>query len=218
MLKKTIALIGLTLSLSTNAASLTYVIQGTMEWDDPNSLGGQNFEGSTMEWRITTDTEAVPYDTQPGGGGAIIAKYHYDDAVTESVVTFSNRPNGLNDLTTVTYADGIADFFYIINYRDNAVGRMDTITIGQKYVMTDLMFVRMPIWTRLYFARDFYTDGEVPSPQSFSDEDLIGLYTSSIHDEGYSLTNFSVSSVPIPAAAWLFGSALLGLVAASRRK
>jgi hypothetical protein len=167
MLKKTIALIGLTMSLSANAAILTYVIQATMEWDDPNSSGGQNFEGSTMEWRITTDMEAVPYDTPPAEGSAIIAKYHYDDAITESVVTFSNRPNGLNDLTTVTYAEGIVDFFYIINNRDNAVGRMDAIAIGQKYVKTDLMFVRMPVEIRLYFNRDFYIDGEVPSHTEF---------------------------------------------------
>ena len=29
---------------------------------------------------------------------------------------------------------------------------------------------------------------------------------------------FSISAVPIPAAAWLFGSALIGLVAIKRRK
>ena len=37
-------------------------------------------------------------------------------------------------------------------------------------------------------------------------------------DSGINYTDIAVSSVPVPAAAWLFGSGLLGLVGVARRK
>lgn len=37
-------------------------------------------------------------------------------------------------------------------------------------------------------------------------------------NNGYRVSNLGVSAVPVPAAVWLFGSGLLGLVAVARRK
>ncbi|UHD16221.1 VPLPA-CTERM sorting domain-containing protein [Thiocapsa bogorovii] len=45
----------------------------------------------------------------------------------------------------------------------------------------------------------------------------LGLNTSSPKD-GFDVAKVSVNAVPIPAAGWLFGSALIGLAAVSRRK
>ena len=70
------------------------------------------------------------------------------------------------------------------------------------------------------------TDLNVPGPGNalesfgfFSSTDLITAirFNNSVND-GFKFDNVSVSAVPVPAAAWLFGSALLGFFGFSRRK
>ena len=46
----------------------------------------------------------------------------------------------------------------------------------------------------------------------------LGNETVGINKVHFQLTSLSVSAVPIPAAVWLFGSGLLGLIAVARRK
>ena len=45
-----------------------------------------------------------------------------------------------------------------------------------------------------------------------------GNYTGQNGANTFNLTSLNISAVPLPAAAWLFGSALIGLVAVARRK
>lgn len=76
-----------------------------------------------------------------------------------------------------------------------------------------------------------YGDSGNPAPQGLHvDVDGDGLYATPfgyqnaysayVDDHGLHLENFAfrVSSVPLPAAVWLFGSVLLGLIGFSRRK
>jgi len=51
---------------------------------------------------------------------------------------------------------------------------------------------------------------------SFTDDSFYLKVASSSH--GLVSSTFAISSVPVPAAAWLFGSGLLGLVGIARRK
>jgi len=62
----------------------------------------------------------------------------------------------------------------------------------------------------------FTNDGVGGSPMV--DGPFPGLNVNFDIGSGNSLTVLNVSSVPIPAAAWLFGSGLLGLIGVARRK
>jgi hypothetical protein len=55
---------------------------------------------------------------------------------------------------------------------------------------------------------------------SFSGDDIwINMSGLSLYDSNDSVTlSFTTSVVPLPAAVWLFGSGLLGLVGVARRK
>jgi hypothetical protein len=62
----------------------------------------------------------------------------------------------------------------------------------------------------------FVDDGIGGSP--LIDGPFTGLNVNFDIGSGHSLTVTNISSVPVPAAAWLFGSGLLGLVGVARRK
>lgn len=70
------------------------------------------------------------------------------------------------------------------------------------------------------------SDVNVPGPGNtlesfgfFSDTDLITAirFNNSVND-GFKVDNIAASVVPVPAAVWLFGSALVGFVGYSRRR
>ena len=62
----------------------------------------------------------------------------------------------------------------------------------------------------------FTDDGVSGSPMI--DGPFLGMNVNFDIGSGNSLTVLSVSSVPVPAAVWLFGSGLLGLIGVARRK
>ena len=70
---------------------------------------------------------------------------------------------------------------------------------------------------------DFTPQGPAPmaatsSSLGLTDGPFVGLRVLIDIGSGNSMTVASISTVPIPAAAWLFGSGLLGLVGIARRK
>jgi hypothetical protein len=73
------------------------------------------------------------------------------------------------------------------------------------------------------YSTGFGGDNLIPAGTYLAFEDLAysptGFSTDfNYNDQNMVLTNVSVSAVPVPAAIWLFGSALLGLASVSRRK
>ena len=75
----------------------------------------------------------------------------------------------------------------------------------------------------LYFA--FFADTNNPLttlpvvPASFTDPVYGYIYGPVNSNElGFTITTFAVAPVPIPATAWFFGSGVLGLIGASRRR
>jgi len=62
----------------------------------------------------------------------------------------------------------------------------------------------------------FVDDGIGGSP--LIDGPFVGLNVNFDIGSGHSLTLTNISSVPVPAAVWLFGSGLLGLIGVARRK
>ncbi len=67
-----------------------------------------------------------------------------------------------------------------------------------------------------------FTDGTFsassPSPWHFTNLALAGEYVLTISTNGASSSTSEISAVPLPAAAWLFGSALMGFGALRRKQ
>lgn len=137
--------------------------------------------------------------------------------------SFSNTaPVGVvvnNDLmltaaeTNNAVADGIYDWIEILGSTTTDVAGAHTPGNGQE-------------WTLALIASDsnWFTDGSVVPdnlPASFTpilvgaDFDSTGTETGFVFGAVDSIT---VSAVPVPAAVWLFGSGLLGLVSVARRR
>jgi hypothetical protein len=55
-------------------------------------------------------------------------------------------------------------------------------------------------------------------PSSFSNLDGVGFFATPDEVRDLAIDNIVVSAVPVPAAAWLFGSGLLGVIAVARRR
>jgi len=56
------------------------------------------------------------------------------------------------------------------------------------------------------------------TPGFLSTADTLGTAFDSFRGESFTSFNYSVNMVPVPAAVWLFGSGLLGLIGAMRRR
>ena len=55
-------------------------------------------------------------------------------------------------------------------------------------------------------------------PSSFSNLDGVGFFATPDEVRDLAIDNIVVSAVPVPAAVWLFGSGLLGVIAVARRR
>ncbi len=103
-------------------------------------------------------------------------------------------------------------------YHDNDAS--GTFTAGDTY-LADVGSVATPYSDTLQLAADMQgatpMAGTAASP-GFIDGPFIGVQGFLDIGSGNSLHVTSVSAVPVPAAAWLFGSGLLGLIGVARRK
>lgn len=149
----------------------------------------------------------------------------YEVLISSNSYNFSNTaPVGVvvNDSLFLTSAetngavltDGYYDWIEIFGSTTSDVGAAHTPDNGQE-------------WTLALIAGDgnWFTDGSVipdnVPPSSYTPL-LMGLDFDSVgHEVGFvfaSVDTLSLSAVPVPAAVWLFGSGLMVLVGAARRK
>ncbi len=81
--------------------------------------------------------------------------------------------------------------------------------------------------TSVQLVPDFYTDGDLSLPSAFAASDIISVNDSRVYYDqdsyvGYDIyetvgNTFAVTVVPVPAAVWLFASALAGLGVCRKR-
>lgn len=223
---------------TTIAAPIDISFTATIQASDGTYSG--LLAGQTISGIYTTDTDEANADsieTTPGTvpGHEFTSFYEFYNSVYGVTLslpdgsTFENRSfAGMvmnNDLeltaeeTNGAVSDGHYDWIEILGSTASDVGAAHTPGNGQE-------------WTLAFIADDanWFTDGSViPDdlpPISYtalligvdldSNGDEIGFVFASVGD--VTILPAAISPVPIPPAAWLFGSGLLGLVGIARRK
>jgi hypothetical protein len=207
MTKKILALIGLTLSLSANAALVTYSDRTAFE------AAGIIVEFQDFE-SYPTSTGTFPGDpwtdgsvTYYTGANAIIGS---DTAVSPVSNTFSH----LNSRGVVADIAGSYDMFALdIAVNDENIPSTQVLQITTNLALYNIYYgATTTILPDVQSGQLF--QGWTASPgEYFVNFDFLGS-PSYIHVDNVTLGNV----VPVPAAAWLFGSALLGLGVVKRKK
>lgn len=194
MLKQSLALIGLTLSLGANAATIVDHSNG----GDVSGIGYSNSGGTT--WTVWDDFSL--------GTDADISGIRY---FTNRTITFTN------DYTLqIGSAVGLSDVFSAVISNTSA-----TQTIYNDYSTVDASIAGLNLSAGTYWLTFNGVDGLWGSSTVIGDsliQTLNGDQIIRANAASSFLLTGSVSAVPIPAAAWLFGSALLGLGVIKRKK
>lgn len=225
-----------------NAATLQFDISSTVSSVEGSYVGGV-FVGDTI-----TGTFVVDDNTANGGPGSDPGPGTNVGHEYTSFWEFNGSPYGVNlldvqqngsyssDTQAIVVNDGLA-----ITADDTGGlipdGSYDWIEIlgsttsdycpDPSGICTDnqILVADGEEWTLAIFATDdsWFTGGDIPQslPASFT-AFLIGLEFDALGTEiGLVLApvdTLEISAVPLPAAAWLFGTALIGLVGFSKRR
>lgn len=198
MLKQTLALVGLTLSLSSNAAiidlgSITRDTSTGLDWLDLSETlnlsyddvvaemaNGGNYEG----WRYATKEEVMLL---------------WENFGVQSDYFHTNNQEYMNFLNTVSLlGNTLGDTSEIYDY--GVLGL--TGTVNSNYEDAVFSFSVGHLTTNDY-ATKHYSNA---TNWFYMNEPILGA------------GSYLVRSVPIPTAVWLFGSALVGLVSFKRKK
>ncbi len=223
MFKYVLALVGLSVSLSANAAlydrgngliyddvlDITWLqdanyaqtsghdSDGKMNWWDANAWADQLSYGGYDDWRLPSANLMNPTNPCYAKDGS--CDRGYNNTTGELGHMFYNNLGNLgyydtngtgSGVTNSSFTDGNSGASVSIVNLQNSV-----YWLGEEYA------------PNTYYAWAFYTaDGG---------QHYYGNKDASIYS--WAVRAGDVSSVPVPAAAWLFGSALLGLAGVKRR-
>lgn len=169
MLKKILALVGLTLSLTANAATVTYSEEGFV-----TAIGALDIDGLIYNVDFNQPGD---YDTY--GGNYAFFDGNNDGAMA-ALVGINAVLSEEGNVSLNSEVDGFSSAIYIV-YNASGSGSLGGIFGG-------------------------VGDGE-------------GWGQTPLEADSQNRVAFSqVSAVPLPAAAWLFGSALIGLAGFKRKK
>jgi len=198
-LKCTITAIALVLSTNVNAALID---NGNYTTDDVNQL----------DWLDLSYTEGVSYtdatsvaDTVEGGGWT----YATDAQVTSmwgQIFSSDWIPTASGNITSTAYTEEVDTFTEMFGVLENHPDYSGTLG----WFRDDASILRL-------MGVVNYLDPDAP------DEMLGPDYTANFNSVQGGVGNAGTylvrtSVVPVPAAAWLFGSGLLGLIGVARRK
>ena len=215
-MKKIIIFGLLSLGFSNPAFSniITITLDGDMyESGDPTGYG---LDGAHFNWVTTIDTSTLAYNQSSGSTGNT-AYYRFFDAN----ITFTNRPSGASDATASSLTTVSTGNF---NSSSLNTDRMDIFSTSFDGEFSGL--VLSPI--EFFFSSDVYgADGFADIPDNWTESQLAfdSLFGDQFSKNGvtqFLISNVTMttefSAVPVPAAVWLFGSGLLGLIGVARRK
>ncbi|ARN72638.1 VPLPA-CTERM sorting domain-containing protein [Oceanicoccus sagamiensis] len=226
MLKQTLAIIGLTISLSANAAlydrgngmiyddtlditwlqdanyaqTSGYDADGRMTWDDANAWADQLNYGGFDDWRLASAnlingaSPCFAYDGSCDRGYNIttgeLGHMFYNNLGNLGAYDASGSSQSGFGVSNSSFTDGDSgDNVSILNLQNNVYW------YGEEHAPSTVN------------AWIFGTGGG----QQYTAGKSTNIYS-------WAVRAGDVSSVPVPAAAWLFGTALLGLVGVKRKK
>jgi len=227
---------GMLTPVSSSAHSVIFDFTGTVVAATPHSLGGiftvplASYPASTVSGSFTFDSDAPDANGSPTVG-------QYNGAI--EALSFSvTKP-----ITGDAYQFGFHSAGPLNSIAVNANGT----PIDQSYVLSASVQNVSPNGAIVddgdYFARDFFINLVKPTGSVFTTDSLtetaptlspFSLYHAVNNPLGQfrlvfaggdgdhtiigNLTSLTVSAVPIPAAVWLFGSGVIGLIGLARRK
>ncbi len=203
-------------STTAEAAQVRYVLEG--DWFLFSGTDDYSLDGAHFLWTVTADAASPPVSTGADAFGSQIAFY----GPLSSQIAFTNRSNSAPD----TIATGALPLLITTNASVGS-GRTDIFQTDSYYLdgdFSDLVITQFS----LNFTEDFYlAGGFAPLPESFDLTKAINPFSgggSIFNPFDDNTTKYSVSSwsmsvrpVPIPAAVYLFGSGLLGLLIVARK-
>ncbi|ARN73312.1 VPLPA-CTERM sorting domain-containing protein [Oceanicoccus sagamiensis] len=155
--------------------------------------------------------------------GLSLSFFSHSEQIIQNGFTLELEESGYARNRTVLNAYGvlIEDRYYDMSF-NNSFGN-PLLFSGDKLLAEQAAFSSLRVigsitdshsgWRVMYSEADYFQYGCAAG--------CFYMYDSAIEGETYSggiTVQFRVSEIPIPAAAWLFGSALIGLVGIKRRK
>jgi len=192
IIQTTILAVGLLLGSAASAAIVNITATGTVDTSDSS----QFVNGDLVTWTIQyddADADAVIYND----GDNFIAEGGFGD----DTVNFTAVDDGTND-----YADVVFDF------GDIFIDLLDGKThVGLGYSSSNLSILENGVFSYSSDADFFLGYSNVFRVYS------IGSIGSDLNELTFSSVSYDVSAVPLPAALWLFGPALLGFMGFRRR-
>ena len=184
MLKNTLALVGLTFSLSVNAA-ITIDFENFSHGNFISTVSGATFSSSS-------------------GGIKVL---DFDGEFAASGQNVIGVDGNLSAALSVSFDTGVDMLSFY-------TGGDDNIEHGFVYIYVGGIFDSSIVLT----GDGINSTAHLQDLSAFSNVTEILIVPDDPAGLVYDDFSFSPSAVPIPAAAWLFGSALLGLVGIKRRK
>lgn len=207
-------------ALGIQAATIRYVVEGDLIHNTSGPSNGSDeaydLAGAHYVW-----TALVDADKPPDQIGNNQYAYYWADS---SFITFTNRPNGAPDIVVDT---SVAQFRTINHLDGDSTAPYDGFAIRNSYLTSEFSPLVITSFN-VYFPMNFYNSESIaPLPQNFEFSDILVSYWGRIdgsigyenwrYDTDPNTWTMSAQLVPIPAAAWLFGSAL-GLLGWMRRR
>jgi hypothetical protein len=202
MLKKTLALVGLTLSLSANA---TIVDLGNITRDTSTGL----------DWLDLTETNGRSYTDISNKLGAEQEfagwRYATGQEVQDLWVNFG-LTEGTNLSISTADTNQYASFINAVNHLGNTHNEYNTVF---DYGSVGFTAAKVNGNNSLRYVRGMFHSGTSANTTAFGVSSAGSEVVGVLHTGSYLV---APSSVPVPAAAWLFGSALVGLAGIKRKK
>lgn len=207
ILKSLVGVAALTSVTASYAASVTVTYELALDYVDSSI---ESYFGSTANAQITYDLN-TPGEIYSSSFPFIT---FYENAITDYSFSSFNGLSGMGVSVTGSGSD--------IQIHNNGGGDRDRFRVAYEstgstdipeYLSGDQIGIEID---QLYSTGDIFDSGALPTAYS---TDLSGIwnqfqvvFTSSGIDANYDITGVSsVTTVPIPAAAWLFGSAIVGM-------
>lgn len=216
MLVKTLALLGLSLSMSVNAASLTFVTKSPTgsTSTEPGYSADQGAYAEFMNTQNIALGKTATVSSAYSGAPAI----HNSAFITDGKYGNGRSWIGVGPNSWLTIDLGSSQSFSTLSFGRDRLGHYNDRDPGQFTILTS---DDNSSFTEIFDSSDFTFDGTLASDQTVQatfDTATAQYVRLELAYDGAAIDEVEITAVPLPAAAWVFISALGGLVVAKRKQ